>query len=132
VIDKLELKTIVPILLGNIDGGARVITDESSLYKNIRMHFRDHGFVSHQLGEYVSHSNPEIHTNTIEGFFSIFKRGMKGIYQHCGHNHLNRYLHEFDFRYNNRVAHGIDDIQRAENLLQGVKGKRLTYETVTI
>ncbi|MBS0160936.1 MAG: transposase, partial [Nitrospira sp.] len=67
--------------------------------------------------------------NTIEGFFSVFKRGMKGVYQHCGHNHLNRYLAEFDFRYNNRVANGVDDNERAERLLQGVIGKRLTYQT---
>ena len=70
-----------------------------------------------------------VHTNTVEGFFSVFKRGMKGIYQHCGHNHLNRYLAEFDFRYSNRVALGINDFERAESLLQGVKGKRLTYQT---
>ena len=71
-------------------------------------------------------------TNTIEGFFSIFKRGMKGVYQHCGHNHLHRYLAEFDFRYNNRVALGVKDSERADKLLLGVKGKRLTYQTTTI
>ena len=70
-----------------------------------------------------------VHTNTIEGFFSIFKRGMKGVYQHCGHNHLNRYLAEFDFRYSNRMAIGVKDSERANKLLLGVKGKRLTYET---
>ena len=80
--------------------------------------------------EYVSFKDANVHTNTIEGFFSIFKRGMKGVYQHCAHNHLNRYLAEFDFRYNNRVALGVDDQQRAETLLKGVKGKRLTYKTV--
>ena len=78
------------------------------------------------LGEYVK---GDIHTNTIEGFFSIFKRGMKGVYQHCGHNHLHRYLAEFDFRYSNRIALGVNDSERAERLLQGVKGKRLTYQT---
>ena len=81
------------------------------------------------LGEYVK---GDIHTNTIEGFFSIFKRGMKGVYQHCGHNHLHRYLAEFDFRYNNRVALGVSDSERADLLLAGVKGKRLTYQTTTI
>jgi len=63
---------------------------------------------------------------------TFFKRGMKGVYQHCAHNHLERYLAEFDFRYNNRVALGVDDQERAENLLQGAKGKRLTYQTTTI
>ena len=72
---------------------------------------------------------PQLHTNTIEGFFSIFKRGMKGVYQHCAHNHLHRYLAEFDFRYNNRIANGVNDEQRAELLLKGVVGKRLTYQT---
>ncbi|MCM2327759.1 MAG: transposase, partial [Lysobacter sp.] len=78
----------------------------------------------------VSRDDPTIHTNTVEGFFSIFKRGMKGIYQHCAANHLNRYVTEFDFRYNNRAANGVDDQQRAEILLRGVVGKRLTYRTV--
>lgn len=72
-----------------------------------------------------------IHSNTVEGFFSIFKRGMKGIYQHCDHAHLQRYVTEFDFRYNHRVANGYNDEQRAEVLLRGVVGKRLTYETTT-
>lgn len=93
------------------------------------MHFRDHGFVRHGVGEYVSKADKTKHTNTIEGFFSIFKRGMKGVYQHCGHHHLNRYLAEFDFRYNNRVALGVDDAERADILLRGVTGKRLTYQT---
>ncbi len=73
--------------------------------------------------------NPYVHTNTVEGFFSIFKRGMKGVYQHCAKQHLHRYLAEFDFRYSNRAKLGVDDKQRAENLLRGVKGKRLTYQT---
>ena len=75
-------------------------------------------------------SDRTIHTNTIEGFFSIFKRGMRGVYQHCGSHHLNRYLTEFDFRYSNRIALGINDAQRADNLLLGVRGRRLTYKTV--
>jgi len=68
-----------------------------------------------------------IHTNTVEGFFSIFKRGMKGVYQHCAHNHLNRYLAEFDFRYNNRIALGVDDQDRADKAIKGMVGRRLTY-----
>jgi hypothetical protein len=70
-----------------------------------------------------------IHTNTIEGYFSIFKRGMKGVYQHCGEKHLHRYLAEFDFRYNNRSKLGCEDQERGERALKGIKGKRLTYQT---
>jgi hypothetical protein len=70
-----------------------------------------------------------IHTNTVEGYFSLFKRGMRGVYQHCKEKHLHRYLAEFDFRYNARVALGVNDNERASNALMGVKGKRLTYRT---
>jgi len=132
VIDDLKAKTIMPLLHKNILSGARILTDEAGQYHYTRESFADHAFVRHGIGEYVSKKDPSIHTNTIEGFFSIFKRGMKGVYQHCAHNHLGRYLAEFDFRYNNRVALGVDDQERAENLLQGVKGKRLTYQTTTI
>ena len=78
----------------------------------------------HSIGEYV---RGDVHTNTMEGFYSIFKRGMKGIYQHCSERHLHRYVAEFDFRYNNRSALGIEDAARATKALQGVVGKRLTY-----
>jgi hypothetical protein len=70
-----------------------------------------------------------ITTNTVEGYYSIFKRGMKGVYQHCKEKHLHRYLAEFDFRYSNRIALGVDDVQRTERALRGVVGKRLTYRT---
>jgi ISXO2-like transposase domain len=82
--------------------------------------------VNHSAGEYV---RGNAHTNTVEGFFSVFKRGMTGVYQHCSSEHLHRYLSEFDFRYNNRIALEIDDKQRADKLLAGVVGKRLTYQT---
>lgn len=129
VIDNVRLKTLIPLIQANIDPQSRVMTDDARHYKSLKMLFAEHGFTKHSNGQYVSHYDKTIHTNTVEGFFSIFKRGMKGIYQHCGHNHLNRYLAEFDFRYNNRVKHGVDDEQRAEKLLLGVKGKRLTYQT---
>jgi hypothetical protein len=73
---------------------------------------------------------PEVHTNTIEGFFSIFKRGMRGIYQHCSKRHLHRYMAEFDFRYSNRIALGVNDTARADVALLGFVGKRLTYQTI--
>jgi len=80
--------------------------------------------ITHSHGEYV---RGKVHTNTVEGYFSIFKRGMRGIYQHCSEKHLHRYLAEFDSRYNNRIALGIDDATRAELLAAGIKGTRLTY-----
>jgi transposase-like protein len=129
VVDNLKLKTLLPIIQANIDRQARVMTDDAKQYQKLGKHFREHGSTIHSLGRYVDRNDNTIHTNTVEGFFSIFKRGMKGVYQHCGHNHLNRYLAEFDYRYSNRVANGINDTDRAEKLLQGVKGKRLTYET---
>ena len=81
----------------------------------------------HGVGEYVNLEDRTIHTNTIEGAFSVFKRGMKGVYQHCGKQHLHRYLAEFDFRYNQRIALGVNDVMRTEAALEGIKGKRLTY-----
>lgn len=88
----------------------------------------DHQTVNHSDEEYVRYENgATIHTNTIEGYFSIFKRGMKGVYQHCSEKHLHRYLAEFDFRYNNRSAKGVEDVERTERALRGIKGKRLTY-----
>lgn len=126
VIDDTTAHTIVPILKANIDKETSVMTDEAGQYKRLRKHFIDHDFVRHGAGEY---GRGEVHTNTIEGYFSIFKRGMKGVYQHCGEQHLHRYLAEFDFRYSNREANGLSDPDRFENVLAGVVGKRLTYVT---
>jgi transposase-like protein len=128
-IDDVSAKTIVPILKENIAREARIMTDDAGQYHYLKDDFDGHDVVCHSQGEYVSLSDPEIHTNTVEGYFSIFKRGMKGIYQHCAKKHMHRYLAEFDFRYSNRVAKGIDDSDRAAKLLCGVAGKRLTYET---
>ena len=87
--------------------------------------------VKHTADEYVRYEDgAAIHTNTVEGYYSVFKRGMKGIYQHCGERHLHRYQAEFDFRYNNRVRLGVDDSERAYRTLQGVAGKRLTYRRI--
>lgn len=128
VIDDLKLSTMLPILNANIAREARVMTDTAGQYDSIGKHY-DHASVNHTKGEYVSRKDRTVHTNTVEGYFSIFKRGMKGVYQHCGHNHLHRYVAEYNFRYNNRVALGVNDEQRADRLLAGVIGKRLTYET---
>lgn len=124
VVDDLRSSTLVPILRENIAAETMVMTDEAGQYQGLRRHFVDHGFVSHGKGEY---GRGPIHTNTIEGYFSIFKRGMKGVYQHCSKQHLHRYLSEFDFRYSARVALGVDDTARADRALSGVVGKRLTY-----
>ena len=83
--------------------------------------------MNHDKDEYVKYAPVVIHTNTIEGFFSIFKRGMRGVYQHCGENHLHRYMNEFDFRYSERAALGVTDAMRADKALAGTVGKRLTY-----
>jgi len=125
-IDRADMGTVIPIVRENIDQETTVMTDEATIYKALEVGFEGHETVVHSKGEY---GRGEIHTNTVEGYFSIFKRGMKGVYQHCSEKHLHRYLAEYDFRYNNRVKLGIDDQQRADALLQGVKGKRLTYRT---
>lgn len=130
VVDNLKMRTLLPILQANIRREAHLMTDEAHQYQWMGWRFAQHGYTNHRRGEYVSKENPYIHTNTVEGFFSIFKRGMKGIYQHCAHNHLQRYVTEFDFRYNHRVKNGYNDEQRAEILLRGVIGRRLTYRTV--
>jgi transposase-like protein len=127
VIDKVDTVTIKPLLLENISREATLMSDENVVYKRLGGMFARNYRVDHKSGEYVNLADRAIHTNTIEGYFSIFKRGMRGVYQWCGKNHLHRYLAEFDFRYSNREANGFDDRQRADVLLRGIVGKRLTY-----
>lgn len=124
VVDDLKPATVVPILRENIGRETLVMTDEAGHYYYLSDDFEAHGVVRHGQGEY---GIGEFHTNTIEGYFSIFKRGMKGVYQHCGKKHLHRYLAEFDFRYNNRIALGVDDVERSRKALNGITGKRLKY-----
>ena len=124
VIDHLSRRDIEPIIKKNVAREARMSTDEASYYRQLGKHFAEHMSVNHQAGEY---GRGEAHTNTLEGYFSIFKRGMKGIYQHCAKKHLHRYAAEFEFRYNNRIGNGCDDAARARILIQGISGKRLTY-----
>jgi transposase-like protein len=127
VVDNVNAATLVPIVTANIAREATVMTDEANAYRKLGDHFAGHGFTAHGAGQYVDYANPTIHTNTVEGYFSIFKRGMKGVYQHCGEQHLHRYLAEFEFRYNNRVANGFNDRQRGQEALAGIVGKRITY-----
>ena len=130
--DDVKASTLGPLVLANLSREAKLMTDENYSYTKVGREFSGHGIVHHKRGEYVNAENAALHTNTIEGFFSIFKRGMKGVYQHCAHNHLHRYVAEFDFRYNNRKALGVEDQERADRLLRGFVGKRLTYETTTV
>jgi transposase-like protein len=124
VVDKATREHIMPIVQANVDRETYIMTDESRVYTGVHFKFLGHGAVNHNAGEY---GRGRIHTNTVEGYFSIFKRGMKGVYQHCREKHLHRYLAEFDFRYNNRIALGCDDLERADRMLRGVVGKRLKY-----
>jgi transposase-like protein len=127
VVDRINWETLKPIMLANISHKAKVLTDEATQYKFVGVYFAGHESVTHSAGEYVRPTDRTVHTNTIEGFFSIFKRGMKGVYQHCGKQHLHRYLAEFDFRYSNRSRLGVNDAERATLALKGISGKRLTY-----
>jgi hypothetical protein len=127
VTDQLNADTISAILYTNVHRQSRLLTDEAHFYKRPGLEFAAHGRVNHAQDEYVSAFDRTIHTNTIEGFFSIFKRGMKGIYQHCSSKHLQRYLYEFDFRYTFRAANGYDDAERTAEALKGARGKRLMY-----
>ena len=128
VVNSLSAKDIAPILDANIAKEARLLTDEAPRYKGHAKRFADHGVVKHRADEWVSWTDPTVHTQTVEGYFSIFKRGMKGVYQHASKKHLHRYMAEFDFRYNNRIALGVDDEARADQILKGIVGKRLTYQ----
>ena len=125
-VQNVDGKTLKNVLVNNIAKDAKLMTDELRMYRSIGRIFASHEAVNHTAKEYV---RGNAHTNTIEGVFSIFKRGMKGVYQHCEYQHLQRYLNEFDFRYNNRVALGVNDQARADKLLGGVVGKRLMYKT---
>ncbi|MXO72255.1 IS1595 family transposase [Alteraurantiacibacter buctensis] len=129
VIDDVRAETLMPLVIANVEREARIMTDEHSGYRDVKRYFAGHGTTSHGKGEYVNLEDRSIHSNTVEGYFSIFKRGMKGVYQHCGEGHLHRYLAEFEFRYNNRAALGCNDGDRSSAALAGITGKRLTYKT---
>jgi len=127
VVDNVSRDELLPIVLRNVERETYIMTDQAGQYKGqFRNLFLGHGVVNHAAGEY---GRGRVHTNTVEGSFSIFKRGMKGVYQHCSEKHLHRYVAEFEFRYNNRQALGCDDGTRAARALEGIMGKRLTYQT---
>jgi transposase-like protein len=124
VLDTVTRESVERIIRRNVHEESRLKTDTAGYYRGRRFGIPDHEMVNHEAGEYAY---GETHVNTLEGIFSIFKRGMKGVYQHCSEKHLHRYVAEFDFRYNNRSALGVEDAERATNALKGIVGKRLTY-----
>jgi hypothetical protein len=127
-VDGARIGDLQPIIRANLSREANLMSDEMYSYKEIGREFASHETVTHSKDEYVRKGTERlIHTNTVEGFYSIFKRGMKGVYQHCAEKHLHRYLSEFDFRYSNRVALGVHDGERADIAIKGAAGKRLTY-----
>lgn len=123
-VENADMATISKIVTANIDKSTVVMTDEAPMYVPIMKGFAGHETVMHTAEEFV---RGDTHTQTIEGFFSVFKRGMRGVYQHCGEHHLHRYLREYDFRHSNRAAVGVDDTIRATRLIRGASGRRLTY-----
>jgi transposase-like protein len=128
-VDDLTLQTLNQAVTANADKKSALMTDELRTYRRIGRQFASHDSVNHSEEEYVRKlkDGRKAHTNTVEGYYSIFKRGMKGIYQHCSEKHLPRYLAEFDFRYSYRVRLGVDDMARTTLAIEGAAGKRLTY-----
>ena len=127
VVDDVTAATLMPIVRANVAREATIMTDEHKAYTRVADHFAGHGTTTHSAGQYVDYVDPTIHSNKVEGYFSIFKRGMKGVYQHCGEQHLHRYLAEYEFRYNFRVRNGYGDDARTVEAMKGIVGKRLLY-----
>jgi transposase-like protein len=128
-VEKVTARTLRPIIDKMVAKDAHLMTDTSTVLDSAGFD-RKHSRVNHNEKAYVRVENGEVITaNTIEGYFALLKRGINGIYHHCDAKHLHRYLAEFDFRYNNRTAKGVDDLERTDNFLHGVVGKRLTYTT---
>jgi transposase-like protein len=124
-VENFKVTTMRQMLLANVSRDSILSTDGAPYYKRTgRELFAGHLRVDHESREYV---RGDAHVNTLENFFSVFKRGMRGVYQHCGEQHVMRYVREFEFRYNNRVGAGVNDWQRTDKALKGIEGKRLTY-----
>jgi ISXO2 transposase-like protein len=123
-VENVTAREVRKVVLDNADTTSHLRTDQAHMYRAIGRRFASHEAVDHSKEEWV---RGDAHTQTVEGFFSIFKRGMVGIYQHCSERHLHRYLTEFDFRYSNRIKLGVDDAERTQRAIKGAAGKRLTY-----
>jgi transposase-like protein len=127
-VDGTTIAELKPVIRANVERETAIMTDQAGWYPEIGAEFASHDTVNHAKDEYVRREGGNIiTTNAVEGYYSIFKRGMKGVYQHCKEKHLHRYLAEFDFRYSNRIALGVDDTLRARKAVKGVEGKRLMY-----
>jgi transposase-like protein len=129
-VDGVKKEDVLPIIRANLSRESHVMTDEAKRYAQLGDEFAKHDAIDHSREEYGYRDRKtgvNVNTNTIEGYYSIFKRGMKGVYQHCGEKHLHRYLAEFDFRYSNRSRLGVEDQERAGKALRGVVGRRLKY-----
>jgi transposase-like protein len=122
-------KTLNPILRTQVRRESVLMTDEAGQYRNVGTEFAAHGTVNHGKNEYVRKDDASTHSNTVEGFFSILKRGIIGTFHHVSEAHLKRYLAEFDFRYSNRSGLGINDAMRTDEALRMIAGKRLMYRS---
>jgi transposase-like protein len=127
-VPNITANTLHPIIGRHISRDSRYMTDEAPVYRGIGWNFADHQSANHGRKEYV---REDAFTNSVEGYFSVLKRGIYGVYQHVSEAHLQRYLHEFDFRHTNRAKLGVDDLARADLAWAGALGKRLTYRTVS-
>lgn len=123
-VDSLRKEDLRPHLVTKADRASRLVTDEASHYTKLGKEFAGHETVNHSKYEW---KRGDVSTHAVEGYFSVFKRGMKGVYQHCSEAHLDRYLSEFDFRYSNRAALNVDDCERTTRAIKGAEGKRLQY-----
>jgi transposase-like protein len=129
-VNDLTVDTLKTVIGKHVVLDSTLNTDEAQHYKAIGKNFEAHDAVNHTAEEYVRREGGKLTTtNTVEGFFGVFKRGMTGVYQHCGENHLQAYLNEFDFRYSNRIGLGVDDTERSNRAIKGARGKRLTYRS---
>lgn len=125
-VPNVTASNLAPIIARHAHPDSQFMTDESNVYSHAGTWFKSHQTVNHSIKEYV---RDDVYTNTIEGCFSILKRGIYGVYQHVSEAHLKRYLAEFDFRYSYRIKTGFDDIARTDRAIRGLAGKRLTYRT---
>lgn len=125
-VPKVNAKNLRQAIVTQVSRKSWLMTDESSVYPKIGEEFAGHGSVNHSIEEYVRLGG-FMHTNTVENYFSILKRGITGTYHHVSQQHLKRYLAEFDFRYNERSGLGVSDAERAARAIRGIEGKRLTY-----
>lgn len=126
-VQTVNAKTLKAVMDKHVAKDANLMTDEANVYKRLGKEYASHGTTHHSAGMYV---NGNMHSNTVEGYFSILKRGLIGTFHHVGEQHLQRYCNEFDFRYNTRTALGFTDMERADMALKGIAGKRLTYRRI--